>query len=81
MISHTLISGTNIPKTGFEKWVKTVLGIYFGVACSQLAGPLKTHNVHLLQLTVQAAVLAVEVLSRAEWRNPAEIGWNPDPIH
>lgn len=80
-ISHTLISGTNIPKMGFEKCIKTVLGIYFGAACTQLADPLKTQNVHLLQLTAPADVRAAKVQSQAAWKSPAEICWNPAPIH
>lgn len=66
---------------GFEKYIKTVLGICFGAACTQLANLLKNKNVHLLQLTFQADVLAAEMQSREKWKNPVEIYGNPDSTH
>lgn len=64
--SHTLISGTNVPKMGFEKCIQTVQDIYFSAVCTEVADPLKVQNVHLLQLTVQGAVLVAEVQRKVE---------------
>lgn len=52
-ISHTLISGTNLPKMGFLKMckcIKVMQDLYFGAACTQVADSLKTLYVHLPQL-------------------------------
>lgn len=55
--------------------------MHFSAVCTQVADPLKTQNVQLLQLTDQADVLVERVQSREKRKNPAEVCGNPAPIH
>lgn len=61
-----LLSGTNCPKMGFEKCLKTVEALYSSAALTQVADPGKTQNVHFSQLMSSSRCVSCRSAERTE---------------